>query len=144
MPQKTERIRVLDRKVEIDLYDFFENKTIDELQHAISALATAYERDILLYDKYVNFSIERYGYDGGMDLYLKVWRLENDQEYAKRMEKLEKSAERSRKAKEAKKEAARKALFQKEADERAEYERLRAKFGDTTDTLEPTLRFFKD
>ena len=125
----TDRKRVLKSREPIDLFDLFDRKTLDEIQLDMSTLAAAHEKDILLHDCYVNFSVEYYGYDGGREVYLNTWRWENDDEYNKRKAKEEKAKEKSRKIKEAKKEKARQALFQKEEDERNEYERLKAKYG---------------
>ena len=124
-----DRKRVLDKKELLDIYDMFNNKTLDQVQIELACIATAYNRDILLNDCHVNFSVDYYGYDGGIELYLNTWRWENDEEYNKRKEKEEKAREKSRKIREAKKEKARNELFKKEEDERNEYERLKAKYG---------------
>lgn len=69
-------------------------------------------------DRDVYFSVESYGYDGGLELYTYERRLETDAEYAKRT-----AAEK--KEREKKKVAAAK----KKDKEYAEYLRLQAKFG---------------
>ena len=124
-----DRKRVLEKKELLDIYDMFDNKTIDQVQLKVSALASSHERDILMHDCHVNFSVEYYGYDGGRELYLNTWRWENDEEYNKRKAKEDKAKEKARKIREAKKEKARNELFKKEEDERTEYERLKAKYG---------------
>lgn len=75
------------------------------------------------------FYTSHYGYDGAYEIRLITYRLETDEEYVERNERERKKAEiaeRKRLANLEKKIAKREA---KEAVERAEYERLKAKFG---------------
>lgn len=118
-----ERKRVLDRSFEVDLNDMFSNAKVDEVILSLQALDSKveYHRG---YDAV--FRVE-YGYEY-TDVYMDVYRDETDKEYEARLAKEEKAREKARKSREAKLEKARQALFQKEEDERAEYERLRAKF----------------
>ena len=118
-----ERKRVLDRSFEVRLYDVFDGTQIDQVIAELRALDSKvdYGRG---YD--AKFRVEA-GYEY-TDVYMDVFRDETDKEYEARMLREEKAREKARKAREAKQERARKELYQKEADERAEYERLRAKF----------------
>ena len=118
-----ERKRVLDRSFEVSLYDVFDGSQIDQVIAELRALDSRvdYGRG---YD--AKFRVE-VGYEY-TEVYMDVYRDETDKEYEARMLREEKTREKARKAREAKQEKARKELYQKEADERAEYERLRAKF----------------
>ena len=118
-----ERKRVLDRSFEVSLFDLFDGTQIDEVIAELRALDSRvdYGRG---YD--AKFRIES-GYEY-TEVSMDVYRDETDKEYEARMLREEKAREKARKAREAKQEKARKELYQKEADERAEYERLRAKF----------------
>ena len=120
-----ERQRVVDRKEYVSLFDLLDGKDFFDVKEWIDKL-----------EKQVNYScgeeakfvVEPYGYDGGVELYMEVYRDETDAEYNKRLEKEAKAQEKARLAREKKKERARKELMESEAAERAEYERLRAKF----------------
>ena len=118
-----ERKRVLDRSFEVSLYDVFDGSQIDQVIAELRALDSRvdYGRG---YD--AKFRVE-VGYEY-TEVYMDVYRDETDKEYEARMLREEKAREKARKAREAKQEKARKELYQKEADERAEYERLRTKF----------------
>ena len=120
-----DRQRVVDRREYISLFDLLDGKEFFDVKEGLDKLEKqiAYERG-----EEAKFVVEPYGYDGGVELYLEVYRDETDAEYNKRMEKAAKAKEKARLAREKKKEAARKVLMESEAAERAEYERLRAKF----------------
>lgn len=79
------------------------------------------------------FDVEYYGYDGGSDVYVIVDRPETDKEYEKRLaeEAEEARIKALRKAeRDAKKLAKAQAIISEtEEQERAEYERLKAKYG---------------
>lgn len=126
-----ERLRVEDRREQIYIEDLFEGQSFDSVITALSIWYRGeFEQDVLLHGYDVKFSVEYYGYDGGMELYAVVYRDENDKEYAKRMAEEAKAREKKRLAKEKKQERARKILAESEEAERAEYERLKAKFGE--------------
>lgn len=106
------------------------NQTIDEyLSEVIDVFNELKEKyvtdDVVKHDLYTRY----YGYDGAYEIYLTTYRLETDEEYADRIEyerqEFERE-ERKRLEKLEKKKAKREA---DEAAERAEYERLKAKFG---------------
>lgn len=123
-----ERLRVLGQVDALDIGELIDGKTIEEVLMSLQALQGKYEPMILGKGYDVRFEIDYYGYDGGFDVSLHVYRDENDKEYEARMKQEEKERERKRIAKEKKQERARKILMETEAAEKAEYERLRAKY----------------
>ena len=123
------RLRVLDRKDSFSIYDM-DGKSPEELAMLFSSISQSYEPEILSHGREVKFDVESYGYDGAVECSFAVFRDENDKEYTARIEKERKAKEKSAAIKTAKKEAARKELFKTEAAERAEYERLKEKFGE--------------
>lgn len=144
-----QRKRVLDRTVTIDCADLFDGKTLDEVRLELTAMADKYEREFITLGHDAKFSVDYYGYDGGFDLELQVWRDENDKEYNARLERERQASEKKKLAKERQKEKARKQLMESEAAERAEYERLKAKFGPwdpvNSDPLDgPMIKMFRD
>ena len=120
-----ERLRVVDRKEYVSLFDLLDEDAFFDVKQKLDKLEAMvdYGRG-----EEAKFKVEPYGYDGGVELYLEIYRDETDAEYDKRMEKNAKAKEKARKARETKKERARAVLMESEAAERAEYERLRAKF----------------
>lgn len=120
-----DRQRVVDRKEWVSLFDLLDGRDFFNVKEELDKLEKqiAYERG-----EEAKFAVEPYGYDGGVELYLEITRDETDAEYTKRLDKEAKAKEKARKARETKKERARKVLMESEAAERAEYERLRAKF----------------
>lgn len=120
-----ERLRVVARKEYASLYDLLDGEDFAGVKAALDKLEAQvdYGRG-----EDAKFVVEGYGYDGGVELYLEIYRDETDAEYNKRMAKNAAAKEKARLAREKKKEAARKVLMENEAAERAEYERLRAKF----------------
>jgi hypothetical protein len=107
--------KILDVEVNdyIDFYDVLDGKTPDGVVEAMKYYQEHYKgRDIY-------FDIQSYGYDGGKELKLRERRPETDKEFEKRTqaEKKERAVKREAKA-------------VKEARERAEYERLKKKFGE--------------
>lgn len=127
-PEHTNRLRLVDRSIEVDLWDVFHDKTIDVIKAELDAWLRHVDYG---YGEDAKFRIDLYGYDGGIELYLDVYRDETDTEYDKRIAKEAAIKEKARKARETKKEKARRVLMESEAAERAEYERLRAKFEDS-------------
>lgn len=112
----TKKILKLDREVSLSVYDL-EGNIEDAIKHlssfrAAEGLASDLEAKIVIID----------GYDGAVELSVCYYRLETDEELAKR-----KAAEATAKAK-AKAEA-NAIKLKKEEKERAEYLRLKAKFG---------------
>ena len=120
-----DRQRVVDRREYVSLFDLLDGKEFFDVKEGLDKLEKqiAYERG-----EEAKFVVEPYGYDGGVELYLEVYRDETDAEYDRRLDKEAKAKEKARKARETKKERARQMLMATEAAEREEYERLRAKF----------------
>ena len=114
---------VLDRSEYVSLDSMFDQCDFDEVRAYLDAL----ER-ILKAGETGRFRVE-WSYES-TDVYLDVYREETDKEFALRLLQEEKTREKKRLAKEKKLERARAALAESEEQERAEYERLRAKFGD--------------
>lgn len=93
------KVRIFDKKrsMSIDIVDFFDGLTIGEVQAQLSSLATKYEKEILNEDIEVRFSADDYGYDGGIELDLRVMRWETDAEYEKRTKEEQIEKERAKK-----------------------------------------------
>lgn len=119
--------RVLDRRDHVDIDDLFGGRSLDDVIIELQIMLHRYEEEIFTHDKEVKFETEYYG-SGSSEVYVRVDRWETDTEYHRRLAKETAAKEKARKAKETKKARAREVLYKKEADERAEYERLRAKF----------------
>jgi len=119
-----ERLRVLDRRIYVDIWDLFYGRTIDDVKSKLDAI------HIVDYGRAedAKFVVEYVGYEGVQEVTIEVYRDETDSEYNKRIAKEAAEKERKRIASEKKKEKARQALMESEAAERAEYERLKAKF----------------
>ena len=120
-----DRLRVVDRKEYVSLFDLLDGKEFFDVKEGLDRLEQQVNYGS---GEEAKFVVEPYGYDGGVELYLEVYRDETDAEYNKRMEKEAKAKEKARLAREKKKERARQMLMATEAAEREEYERLRAKF----------------
>lgn len=118
-----DKLRVLDRSLGLSLGDLFDGNNFEQVKANLDAFEKRahYDRG-----EDVKFRVE-YGYEY-TDVYMDVFRDETDAEYNKRIAKEEAAKEKARLARERKKERARKTLMESEAAERAEYERLRAKF----------------
>ena len=91
-----------------------------------------------VYNEYVNptyhtrhqIVYQYYGYDGGFNTYLKLYRLETDEEEQEREEKERIKTENAERKKLAKLEKKLAEQARKEAEEKAEYERLKQKYGE--------------
>ena len=120
-----ERQRVLDRREYISLFDLLDGGDFFNVKEKLDKLEATvdYGRG-----EEAKFNVEPYGYDGGVELYLEVYREETEAEYNKRMAKNAAAKEKARLAREKKKEKARQVLMASEEAELAEYIRLRAKF----------------
>lgn len=123
MSKKDERQRVFVHRKYIHIDEFFHGKTLDEVALAIQSLASQYEPEILSQDQHVVFVLERDRYEERDELYLEFWRWETDKELEKRLKKKQAAAEKRR-------QQSRQVEQRKQEEEYAEYQRLRAKFGD--------------
>ena len=121
--------RVLDRRDQVFIDDLLDGRTIDDVILDLQSMLRDYEEEIFTRDKEVRFETEYYGYDGGMNLYVRVMRWETDREYAKRSEREAAAKERARMIKETKKAKALKQALTTEQEERALFEKLKEKFG---------------
>ena len=113
---------VLDKSIVFDI----DESTIEETIESFEELKRTH---VKLHHTRHKIDRQYFGYDGGFDTCLLLFRLETDQEEEWREEKERIQAERNdqkRLAKLAKKQAKREA---EELAERAEYERLREKYG---------------
>lgn len=121
--------RVLDRRDQIDISDLFDGRGFDDVLADLHSMAHRYEEEIFTHDKEVKFETEYYGYDGGLELYVRVMRLETDKEYAKRTDKEKAAKEKARKARETKKAKALATALTTEQEERALLAKLQEKYG---------------
>lgn len=120
-----DKVRVLDRKEYVSIYDLLDGRDFTDVKAELDRLEAKVQYG---QGEEAKFEVEGYGYDGGVELYLNIYRDETDAEYDRRSAKEAAAKEKARLARERKKERARKTLMESEAAERAEYERLRAKF----------------
>ena len=121
--------RVLDRREEVYINDLFDGRSIDDVILDLQSMLHRYEEEIFTHDKEVKFETEYYGYDGGMNLYVRVMRWETDREYAKRSEREAAAREKARLARETKKARALKQALATEEEERALLAKLQEKYG---------------
>lgn len=134
---KLYRLRIRDFSKEMCVYDTFDGVSIDVAIERLMNLRDTYEKRIIEEDLLVNFEVEENGWDGGVGMTIVGYRWETDKELEKRQARYDTEQEKQEKKRLArerrlvtmeKKKAAKAAVI--EAEERAEYERLRAKFGD--------------
>ena len=121
---KPKKQRVVDRTLDVSLWELFDGNDIAEVRAMLNSLEAGIKQD-----EHAVFEVQGYGYDGGVELELNVWRDETDAEYKKRLEKNEKAKEKARALREKKLAKARAVLMETEEAERAEFLRLKAKFG---------------
>ena len=123
---KRNRILISSHVIIID--DLFDGKSFDEIRVTLDRL----ENDMIDHSKDYDYRFEVHHYYGDFSLNLSVYRDESDAEYKARMAERAKNMlarEKAKLAREKRKEKLRKELMAKESDERAEYERLKIKFG---------------
>lgn len=122
---KTNKQRVIDRTLDVSLWDLFDGEDFFDVRAKLDKLEAGIQYGN---GEEAKFRIEPYGYDGGVELCLDVFRDETDAEYEKRMEKDAKAREKARALREKKLAMARAVLMETEEAERAEFLRLKAKF----------------
>ena len=107
--------KILDvRLSDHSLYDLLDGRSLDDVGLELHRLKCQFEgRDVY-------FSLQPYGYDGGVDLELRERRLETDAEFEKRQAANKKARDKKRLADAAKKDK-----------EYAEFLRLKKKFGES-------------
>lgn len=124
-----ERKRVLDRRDEVYVSDLFDGRSIDDVIIELQSMLHRYEEEIFTHDKEVRFETEHYGYDGALELYVRVMRWETDREYNKRQAQEQAAKDKAAKARATKKARALAQAVETEAEERALFEKLKKKFG---------------
>lgn len=123
---------VLDQRIDITgVFSIDDGCTLDEALSDVTKAVNEVKRDHVIPNYHTKSIVHReeYGYDGGYQLHLNLWRLETDNECATRIERervQQEAADRSRLKRLEKKWAK---LESTEAIERAEYERLKSKYG---------------
>ena len=122
--------RVLDRREEVYINDLFDGRDIDDVIIDLQSMLHRYEEEIFTHDKEVRFETEYYGYDGGINLYVRVERWETDREYDRRRAREQAARDKAKKARETKKARALAVAVASEEEERALFEKLKAKFGE--------------
>lgn len=120
--------RVLDRRDQVFIDDLFDGRSIDDVILDLQSMLHKYEEEIFTHDKEVRFETEYYGYDGGMELYVRVQRWETDREYNKRQEQEQAAKDKAAKAQATKKAKALAQALTTEQEERALFEKLKKKF----------------
>ncbi len=120
--------RVLDRRDHVDIVDLFDRRSLDDVILDLQSMLHRYEEEIFTHDKEVKFETEYYGYDGGLEVYVRVDRWETDTEYHRRRDKEEAAKEKARKARETKKAKALATALATEQEERELFEKLKKKF----------------
>lgn len=121
--------RVLDRRDEVYINDLFDGRSFDDVILELQSMLHRYEEEIFTRDKEVKFETEHYGYDGGMNLYVRVQRWETDKEYGKRQAREQAAKDKAAKARATKKAKALAQALTTEQEERALFEKLKKKFG---------------
>lgn len=122
------KLRVLDRSIELDLGDVFDDNSVHEVIVQLRALESKVDHGR---GDTSSFRVA-YGYEY-TDVFMDVYRDETAAEYEARMLHEEKIKERSRKTRETKAAKARAILMATEEQERAEFERLKAKYDKVND-----------
>ena len=125
----SKRKRVLDRRDQLFITDLFDGRTFDDVILDLQSMLHKYEEEIFTHDKEVKFETEYYGYDGGMELYVRVMRWETDREYSKRQEREQAAKDKAAKARATKKAKALAQALTTEQEERDLLAKLQAKYG---------------
>lgn len=120
--------RVLDRRDHVDIVDLFDRRSLDDVIIDLQSMLHRYEEEIFTHDKEVKFETEYYGYDGGLEVYVRVDRWETDTEYHRRLAKETAAKEKARRARETKKARALATALATEQEERELFEKLKQKF----------------
>lgn len=116
---------VIDRRVDVELSDMLGDQSIEMTIDYLQRMKEIYVKD---YHIDAKFEMQPYGYDGGFDIYLILYREETDSEYQDRLEKEKIAQEKKEQARLRELERTH-AKKQRNLDlERAEYERLKAKY----------------
>lgn len=120
-----DKLRVLDRWSIVDLEDLFHGNSVEQVSAKLWALESTID-----YGKGEDAEFEVDSYDP-IEVFLYVFRDETDAEYQERKMREEKAQEKARKSRETKAAKARAILMAAEEQERADFERLKAKYGES-------------
>jgi hypothetical protein len=123
MAKRLEHKRVLERSELFDIDQLFNGKTPEQVIMELQSVQSEHERDIMLYDKLVEFEIVHPDYEI-TELYLRVYRWESDAELKKRQDAADQREAKSRERAANKQTKAEKLA----AEERALYEKLKQKY----------------
>lgn len=121
--------RVLDRRDQVFINDLFDGRPIDDVILDLQSMLHKYEEEIFTHNKEVRFETEHYGYDGGLELYVRVERWETDREYEKRQAREQAAKDKAAKARATKKARALAQALTTEQEERELLARLQEKYG---------------
>lgn len=123
--------QIEERSMYVNLLTPENGQSIEEYLADITAELTAIKRDNWTADTVCEKLYTRdYGYDGAFEIILEFCRLETDEEYESRLAQEREELEKSERKRLARLEKNRAKTAAKEAEERKEYERLRAKYGE--------------
>jgi len=123
MAKRLERKRILEDSQLFDIDRLLDRKTPEQVIMELRSVESEYERDIMLYDKLVEFEIVHPDYEI-TELYLRVYRWESDAELKKRQDAADQREAKSRERAANKQTKAEKLA----AEERALYEKLKQKY----------------
>jgi hypothetical protein len=128
-----DKIAVVDRRVDITAaFEVTNGVTLDEaLSNIINSVNQIIE-DNIIPDYHTKCTIDnrRHSYYSGYDIWLDIWRLETDMEYSYRLECERIDQEKAERKRLKTLERKRTKAAAAEEAERAEFERLKAKYGD--------------
>ena len=122
--------RVWDRTEYMSLHDMFDNATPEEAITNVQKYLQPFAVRAAKKDVEVKLWVQGCGYDGGYEVEVRSYRWETDKEYKTRIAKEEAAAEKKRVAAEKRKARALEKALATEAEERALFEQLKAKFGE--------------
>ena len=122
------RNQVLDRSDSVDITCLIDDNSLDEAICRLTSLRDTYKEECTTLNRTTKFNFDHYGYDGGFDAYIDVWREENDIEYNARIAHEEQIKKNKREAEQKKKDKARAILLATEAEERALLAQLQEKY----------------
>jgi hypothetical protein len=123
MTKRLERKRILEDSQLFDIDRLLDRKTPEQVIMELRSVESEYERDIMLYDKLVEFEIVQPDYEI-TELYLRVYRWESDAELKKRQDAADQREAKARERAANKQTKAEKLA----AEERALYEKLKQKY----------------
>ena len=125
------RQTVFDRGPSLDLYELLDMQTFDGAVLKLQQEKEIWHKDLKYADAVsIKLIVDSMGYDGGVECYLQIERWETDREFEARKEHAAKAKRAAQERKRKAEESARAVLLATEAQEKALFEKLRAKYGD--------------